>query len=155
MPSVVHRLPSRIDEGNVDDVREIVADLIDRYHSVTLDCTDLTHITSSGMRVLEGAARTGSVTLVHATPVVHLLASVFGVDVSFTEDREIEESPAEVARLQELAAARAELQVVDRTDRGLSQFERARLRRIESQIDGTIDELRRQGSLRDRLPDAY
>ena len=66
--------------------------------------------------MLEGAARTGSITLVHATPVVHLLASVFGVDVSFAEDRALDGSPADVARLQELAAARAQLQDVERTE---------------------------------------
>ena len=107
------------------------------------------------MRVLEGAARTGSITLVHATPVVHLLASVFGVDVSFAEDRALDGSPADVARLQELAAARAQLQDVERTEAGLSQFERARLQRIESQIDATIDDVHRHGTLPDRLPDAY
>ena len=136
-------------------MRGTVAGLIERYHSVTLDCTDLTHISSSGMRVLEGAARTGSITLVHATPVVHLLASVFGVDVSFAEDRALDESPVDVARLQELAARRAQLQNVERTDEGLSQFERARLHRIESQIDATIDDSVVTESLRDRLPDAY
>ena len=82
MPVLVHPLPKRIDAANVDELREALAALIQRRHSVVLDCSELAHITGAGMRVLEGAARHGRITLVHPTPIVHLLASVFGLEVA-------------------------------------------------------------------------
>ena len=82
MPVLVHPLPERIDAANVEELRDGLAALLQRRHSLVLDCSELAHITSAGMRVLEGAARYGHVTLVHPTPIMHLLASVFGLEVA-------------------------------------------------------------------------
>ena len=172
MPVLVHPLPSRIDAANVDELREALAALIQRRHSVVLDCSELAHITGAGMRVLEGAARHGRITLVHPTPIVHLLASEVAdgdpaeftdrEDVSaallFTDPRDTaptahhEASTALMTELRDLTATRRELTGSPRESRELTRFEHARLARIEARINVVIDALRTRPA-RGRFPD--
>jgi anti-anti-sigma regulatory factor len=81
-PVLVHALPRQIDAANIEELHDALAVLLHRHGSVMLDCSELEHITGAGMRVLEAAARRGTVTLVHPTPIVHLLAVVFGLDIA-------------------------------------------------------------------------
>jgi anti-anti-sigma regulatory factor len=178
MPVLVHPLPRRIDAANVDEFRDALAALVQRRHSVVLDCSELAHITGAGMRVLEGAARHGRITLVHPTPMVHLLASVFGLDVAegdpseftdrddraaavlFTDTRDTGPNPDHatntelMSELRELTAARRALTGSPREARTLTQFEGARLGRIETRINVVIDALRIK-PVRDGVPDGY
>ena len=166
MPVLVHPLPKRIDAANVDELRDALAALIQRRHSVVLDCSELAHITGAGMRVLEGAARHGRITLVHPTPIVHLLASVFGLEVAdgdpseFTDREDLpaallftdatdtapstryEASTELMSELRDLTAARRELTGSPRESKVLTRFENARLGRIEARINVVIDALR-------------
>jgi anti-anti-sigma regulatory factor len=176
MPVLVHPLPSRIDAANVDEFRDALAALIQRRHSLVLDCSELAHITGAGMRVLEGAARHGRITLVHPTPIVHLLASVFGLEVAdgdpaeFTDRDDVaaallytdatdtalsahhEASRELMSELRDLTAARRALTGSPRESRVLTRFENARLARIEARINVVIDALRTKPA-RGRFPD--
>ncbi len=172
MPVLVHPLPKRIDAANVDELRDALAALLQRRHSVVLDCSELAHITGAGMRVLEGAARHGRVTLVHPTPIVHLLASVFGLEVAdgdpsefadrdelpaallFTDATDTARSAHHVAgtelmsELRDLTAARRALTGSPRESRALTMFENARLARVETRINVVIDALRTKAARR-------
>jgi hypothetical protein len=79
--TLVYLLPTRIDCDNVGEFQDDMFTLIERHGALILDCSQVEFITVQGMRVIEWAAKSGTVTLVRATPIVHLLASVFSLDV--------------------------------------------------------------------------
>jgi anti-anti-sigma regulatory factor len=134
LPTLVHLLPARIDADNVDEFQDVVGSLLERHGALILDCSQLEHINLPGMRALEAAAKNGSVTLVRATPIVHLLASVFGLDV---------DDGVELERRQPAIAALSEL----------TQFESARLARRESQVETVVTQLSAWRPDRDWFPD--
>jgi anti-anti-sigma regulatory factor len=84
-PVLVHPLPRQINATNIDEFRDTLAELMFRHGSVVLDCSELELISSAGMRVLEGAARRGTVTLIRPAPIVHLLAEVFGLAIAWDD----------------------------------------------------------------------
>jgi anti-anti-sigma regulatory factor len=174
MPVPVYVPPNGVSVENVEEFRTALENLVGRHRSVVIDCSELSYISTAGMRVLENAKRSGRITLVNPTPVVRLLASVFGVDVAGcagadepseqpaltalsvarrdASRRDLESTDAElVSEIRELAAGRQELNGsgLER----LTQFERARLARIESRIDDVIRTLRVRRPIRDWLPD--
>jgi anti-anti-sigma regulatory factor len=73
--------PSRIDATNIAAFRWDVEDMIARYDSLVIDCSEVESIGRSGMRVLEVASRDARVTLVNPKPFVRLMATAFGIDV--------------------------------------------------------------------------
>ena len=93
---------------------------------------ELADITGAGMRVLEGAARHGRITLVHPTPIVHLLASVFGLEVA-------DGDPSEFTDREDLPAA---LLFTDATDTAPS----ARTKRAPSSCRNCVTSPRPGGS---------
>ena len=82
MPLLVHLLPTEIGPEHLEEFEATLADLLERHRSVVIDCSALAHLSGTGMRVLQRAARRGEVSIANPTPVVRLLASVFGVSVS-------------------------------------------------------------------------
>lgn len=174
MTAPTYRPPDSFDAENLERFRSAVADIVDNHYGIVVDCSALDYMTVAAVRVLENAARHGAVTLVNAAPVVCLLASVFGIDAEGTHParREQDQEPlrgissatrrsrsaaarertdADLLReILELGAARADLNDCAVATPGLTEFERARLRRIESRIGDAMRALRTRRPLRDR-----
>ncbi len=79
MPVPVFTPRHTIDLADVAELRTELTAIIDRHGGVVIDCADLDHVCGAGMRVLEVASRHGSVSLANASPVMRLLAAVFGL----------------------------------------------------------------------------
>ena len=75
--------PVRIDVTNVEDFARDVAEFVNRYESMAIDCSQVSWIMPSAMRLLAAASHDAAIILVHPSPVVHLMAATHGVDVRF------------------------------------------------------------------------
>ena len=81
MATPVYVPPCSVDAANVGQFRDSVADLAGDNDGIVLDCTDVRFVSLAAMRVLENTARRRVVIVVNPSPVVHLLATVFGLEV--------------------------------------------------------------------------
>lgn len=81
MATPVYVPPCSVDAANVAQFRDAVADLAGDNDGILVDCTDVRFMSLAAMRVLENTARGRVVIVVNPSPVVHLLATVFGLEV--------------------------------------------------------------------------
>jgi anti-anti-sigma regulatory factor len=81
----VYESPLQVDSTNIAAFRVRVNELVDRYGAVVVDCSDVTVIGPSGMRVLRIAARDATVTLVNPNPGLQLMAAAYGFEVDRTQ----------------------------------------------------------------------
>ena len=81
MATPVYVPPCSVDAANVAQFSDAVADLASDNDGILLDCTDVRFMSLAAMRVLENTARRRVVIVVNPSPVVHLLATVFGLEV--------------------------------------------------------------------------
>jgi anti-anti-sigma regulatory factor len=81
MHGVVHAPTKAIDDESLEEFRGVVDGLVRRHRAVVIDCTDVSMINPSGMRVLQRAARLVDVRLVNTSSAVRLLAAVYGLSV--------------------------------------------------------------------------
>ena len=79
--------PPRIDVTNVAEFARTVSEHIARYRCMVIDCSGVEWITAVGMHVIETASSDAPITLVNPNPSVHLMATTFGGDVQFRNDR--------------------------------------------------------------------
>lgn len=73
--------PVRIDARNVKEFGEDVAEFLSRYESMVINCSDVSWIASSAMRLLATMSRDAAIALVYPSLAVHLLAATYGIDV--------------------------------------------------------------------------
>jgi anti-anti-sigma regulatory factor len=78
--------PSRIDATNIAAFVRAVGEHVSCDRRMVIDCSEIVWISSAAMRVLEIASHDVPITLVNPSPVVHLMAAVFGGDVQCRYD---------------------------------------------------------------------
>ncbi|HET9730598.1 MAG TPA: STAS domain-containing protein [Acidimicrobiia bacterium] len=100
MLAPVYEPPNTVDSTNVAEFSARIVELIARYGSVVIDCSQVKLIGPSGMRVLRLASRDASVTLVNPGASMRLMAIAYGFDVDITE-------PVRVSRAFGMVAAKA------------------------------------------------
>ena len=86
--------PSRIDDTNIAAFARTVGEHIARDRRMVIDCSEIVWISSAAMRVLDVASHDVQITLVNPSPVVHLIAAVFGGDVRCRYERVSSPAPA-------------------------------------------------------------
>ena len=82
----VYESPLQVDSTNITAFRVRINELVDRYGAVVVDCSAVTVIGPSGMRVLRLAACEGTVTLVNPSPALQLMATAYGFEVDRTDN---------------------------------------------------------------------
>ena len=78
---------ARIDAGNVAVFSKTVAEFVDRYGCMVIDCSEVNWIATVGMCALDRASESAAITLVNPNPIVHLMVATFATEVRVRHDR--------------------------------------------------------------------
>ena len=78
--------PPRIDATNVAEFAKTVSEYVARHGCMVINCSAVSWVASSGMRVLEMASHVAPIVLVNPSPAVHLMAATFAGDVRLRYD---------------------------------------------------------------------
>ena len=81
----VYEPPVQVDSTNIGAFRSRVDEMIARYGAIVVDCSQVTSLGPSGMRVLRIATREAMVTLVNPNPSLQLMAAAYGFDTDHTD----------------------------------------------------------------------
>ena len=78
--------PARIAAGNVAGFAQTVAEFVDRYGCMVIDCSEVEWIATVGICALDRASNTATITMVNPNPTVHLMVATFATDVRVRHD---------------------------------------------------------------------
>ena len=137
-----------------------VNDVAERTRLVIIDCSDFDTLTISAIRMLEAVSRRATVELTNASPILCLLATVFGLSVhargeqanldTVASDATIDSDDDLLDELRHLASERN--RVNERIElRSATPGDLRYLRRIAARIDAIVAALRLRRPLRPEL----